>query len=341
MPLPLTARGWAQQLVHQLSPSVRAALAADPKRAIVEQLGLRVQTGDPGLGRGFGGWCDGLSITADDRIIYRPTPYSRRENFTLLHEAGHHHSEHDEALLNWAHQRPDPEQELERISDFFAATLLLPQAVVQRVLAGDPVGSRHLPLLYQESSASREVCAISLADELGCEGFVALVDLTSKTVNFAARAGETRPAPWRDDPLPAGHPLHRLQPGQDRRGDAWWPYPGGQRRSFYFDAAADDRRVYAVFAEHDLWGITRLHLTDPVPHHVGRGYQATFHCPTCQATRTTRRFPCSACEKPECPVCHECDCHRRARTERTATCRKCGMTMSARLVVNGQCVDCA
>lgn len=75
MPLPLTARGWAQQLVHQLSPSVRAALAADPKRTIVEQLGLRVQTGDPGLGRGFGGWCDGLSITADDRIIYRPTPY--------------------------------------------------------------------------------------------------------------------------------------------------------------------------------------------------------------------------------------------------------------------------
>jgi hypothetical protein len=29
-------------------------------------------------------------------------------------------------------------------------------------------------------------------------------------------------------------------------------------------------------------------------------------------------FQCSACGKPECPVCHECDCHRRTRTERTA-----------------------
>jgi hypothetical protein len=341
MATPRTARGWAQQLVHQLSPIVRAALATDPKCAIVEHLGLRIQPGDPGVDRGFGGWCDGLSITADDRIIYQPTPYSRRENFTLLHEAGHHHSEHDEALLNWAHQRPDPEQELERISDYFAATLLLPQALVQRVLAGDPVAARHLPLLYQQSNASREVCAIALADQLGCEGFIALVDLTTQTISFAARAGETRPAPWRDDPLPAGHLLRRLQPGRDRRGEAWWPYPGGQRRSFYLDAAVDDRRAYAVFAEHDLWGITRLHLADPVPHHAGRGYQATFHCSTCQATRTTRRFPCSVCGKPECPVCHECDCHRRARTERMATCCKCRMTMNARLVVNGRCVDCS
>ncbi len=238
-------------------------------------------------------------------------------------------------------QRPDPEQELERISDYFAATLLLPQELVHGVLAGDAVAARHLPLLYQQSNASREVCAIALAGQLGCEGFVALVDLASQMISFAARAGATRPAPWRDEPLPAGHPLYRLRPGQDRRVEAWWPYPGGRRRSFYLDAVADSRRVYAVFAEHDLWGIARLHLADPVPHHPGSGYQATFHCPTCQATRATRRFPCPVCGQPECPVCHECDCHRRARTQRTATCRKCGLTVNARLVVNGRCVDCA
>jgi IrrE N-terminal-like domain len=170
MSAPRSARGWAQQLVHQPSPTVRAALATDPKRAVVEHLGLRIRHGAPGVDRGFGGWCDGLSVTDDDQIIYQPTPSSRRENFTVLHEAGHHLSERDERLLNWAHQRPDPGQELERISDYFAAAILPPQELIQRVLAGGPVEAQHLPLLYQQSTASREVCAIALADQLGCEG---------------------------------------------------------------------------------------------------------------------------------------------------------------------------
>src|SRR5919204_7037503 len=44
--------------------------------------------------------CSSPTMTASST---HPRPYSRRENLTLLGEAGHHRNEQDEALLNWAH----------------------------------------------------------------------------------------------------------------------------------------------------------------------------------------------------------------------------------------------
>ena len=46
-----------------------------------------------------------------------------------------------------------------------------------------------------------------LAQLLPCDGFVALVDTTTSSIFFSARARDTRPYVWKGDPVRAGHPL--------------------------------------------------------------------------------------------------------------------------------------
>ena len=73
-----------------LTPQVRVGFAADPITVLRDGLDLKVQQA-PHLAqrRGDGGACDGVSFLQDRVILFAPTPYSRRENFTLAHELGH------------------------------------------------------------------------------------------------------------------------------------------------------------------------------------------------------------------------------------------------------------
>ena len=334
----MNAEDAADRLIARIPIAIRAALANDPKGVMERHYGLRIQPTRTPPRRGQGGLCDGMSIRSQQLVLYVPTPNSRRQNFTLLHELGHLLFESDEDLLVWAADREHPSRTVEDVCDRVAASLLLPLAVLDQVLGGHRPTASHLVTLYERSQASREVCAIALSRRLGCEGFVAIVDRTESRVSFAARTADTRPYAWRGDLVPVGQPLRTIGLNSAMRREAWWAFPNGDKRAFYLDAISDDKRVYAILAEADLWGIASLHVRDPGERRSSGGFSAPVLCTLCGFEGVTSRFPCPDCHKPYCPKCGKCECYRRAQHE--GVCRACREKVPIRRLVNGVCNDC-
>ena len=237
------------RLLAAIPAEAKRDLADSPEVGIQRHFSLTIEAAPSFASRGNGGWCDGSSITDSGIILYRPTN-SRRENFTLLHELAHHLIANDEACLNWLADRPESLRELEQLCDCLAAALLIPRQLIDTALAGRPPSATTLDKLYGSSQGSRSACAVALAQRLPCDGFVALVDTTTSSIFFSARARDTRPYGWKGDAVPAGHPL-RVAPVAEKA-VTWWPYPEGEHRQFYLSAMAEGDLIYAVFAENDL-----------------------------------------------------------------------------------------
>ena len=337
---PTSPRRWADRLVCGLDAGVRAAIANDPRRAIEEQLGLRViEQGTLGE-RGNGGWCDGLSIIDEGVIFFAPTANSKRANFTLCHEVAHYliEGDTDSETLDWVADQTDPDQVIEHVCDLVASRLLVPDAMVTNVLEAVGPGGPAVAELFSRSEASREVCTIALADRLSCDGFIALVNRDEDVVTFASRAHEGRPYPPRRAPVPAGHPLLRLSDGESATAEAWWPWPDGTRQPFYQSASRDGRWVYAVLAAHDLWQVTQFHPA-PAERPTVTVPEGRLTCP-CGYRGAARGFPCSTCNKISCPQCHECDCDRKERIARKP-CKRCTVSVPvAQLDEDGYCTGC-
>ena len=332
-----TARLWADRLVNGIDSHLRARLATEPLATLVEA-GYRVEASS-GLDqrRGAKGWCDGLSFFENGTILYVHTPYSDRENFTILHEFGHLliEAEEDEDVLVWAADQPA--FVLEQVCDHVAAALLVPSSLVSTVLAGARPTGKAVSGLFQSSSASREVCAIAIARRLGCEGFVMVV--REGIVTFASRTGDTRPSPWRGDVVPTSHHLCRVDDGEELASVSSWQSPQGIPRPFYLSAFRDGRWTYAVFTEHDLWGIERLHLPDPTQVNRREITRRKVTC-DCGFSGSTVAFPCNTCHQRPCPQCGRCECDRREAREERAACRQCTIVVRAHLLVDGLCDNC-
>ena len=337
---PTSPKRWADRLVGGLAAGVRAAIANDPRDAIEEQLGLRVvEQGSLGE-RGNDGWCDGLSIIDEGVILFAPTANSKRANFTLCHEVAHYlvDEEADSETLDWVADQADPDRVIEHVCDLVASRLLVPDVMVAVVLEELGPGGPAVAELFARSKASREVCAIALADRLSCDGFIALVNLDEDMVTFASRAHEGRPYPSRRAPVPPGHPLLRLSDGESAAVEAWWPWPDGTRHPFYQSASRDGRWIYFVMAAHDLWQVTQFHPA-PVERPKAAMPEARLSC-SCGYRGTAQGFPCSVCHKISCPQCHECDCDRKERIARKP-CGHCFTSVPvAQLDANGYCTGC-
>jgi hypothetical protein len=331
----MTALTHARRLVSSIDPVLRAELAADPASAITRGWPLTVTPSTTFASRGSGGWCDGMSILDAGIILYRPTG-SRRENFTLLHELAHHLVDKDDQCLSWLADLKDPARTREQVCDQVAAMLLLPSERVEEALAGGRPTAGALLRLYHGTQASRSACAVALTGRLPCDGFVAIIERETQSVFFAARARDTRPYAWRDDPVPAAHPLRRLDP--PTAAVAWWPYPDGERRQYFMSTSADNSYTYAVFAELNLWGIAGFHIPQEV--REDRGYSGFVDCASCGYKGSTRSWPCRTCGQPPCPRCEECDCDRQARRVELAPCGKCWISVRSNLLVNGLCPNC-
>lgn len=331
----MSAPRHVERLLAAIPVDAKRDLADSPEVGIQLHFSLTIEAARSFAARGNGGWCDGSSITEAGIILYRPTS-SRRENFTLLHELAHHLVANDDACLNWLADRPEPLRELEQMCDHLAAALLIPRELVDTALAGRPPSAATLDGLYDLSQGSRSASAVALAQRLPCDGFVALVDTTTNSLFFSARAHDTRPYAWKGDPLPAGHPL-RVTPVPEKA-MTWWPYPDGERRQFYLSALAEGDLVYAVFAENDLWNVAKLHFSD-----VGRpdrGYHGTINCRTCGYSGNTRWWPHDVCGEGTCPRCGECGCDRRVRQQRMGRCRICTVSVLEHLLVDDVCPGC-
>ena len=266
----------------------------------------------------------------------RPTE-TRREHFTLLHEYAHLLIAKDSVVLNWLADRDNPAWEIERLCDEIAATLLVPDDVLNKVVGTGPIKGQHLLDLFQAiPAASQVVCGIALSRRLGCTGAILMTDRRTHTVVHAALVGEPDVYPRTDQALPDGHPLRGIQPGGHICRKSFWTTPWGVRRDYYLDAAASTKRTYAVLADLDLWAIERLHLTPPTAQDTPRP-SAHMAC-SCGFEGVATGWPCTACGQPYCPRCKNCDCARRASL--TGLCDRCYLAAPHADLTAGVCSGC-
>lgn len=333
-----TPQRLADCLMAPLDSAAKGLFWRDPKKATSECFGLSLRPArNLGDRRASGGWCDGLSFTKCGVILYAPTPLSRRENFTIAHELGHHllDANDDDDFWDWLGDHPNPGHFKEETCDAIASRLLLPRDRLSTMLIGRRPGGTDILKLYRNFQASREACAIAIAERIGCDGFVLLAKADASKVTFASRLGEFRPSPWRDDPIPQTHSLRSLQAGSTQVHESWWPKGNGERVRYYQNAVRDEGDwIYAVFAVNDLWNAAKLHLPASEPTPIKR-FQIVC---SCGYQRSTTEFPCPKCHKAPCPKCG-CDCDRRARLP-TGTCDSCLMIVRNHLLVEGLCDGC-
>lgn len=329
------------RIVDAISQPIRAAIASNPAEALTVEFGLKVQA-EPQLGlqRHGGGACDGVSFIRDGVVLYAPSPWSRRENFTLTHELGHWLVSRDPDSIDWLADQNDPDRMLELLCDRIAQKLLLPEDLIDSVLDGQPVRASFIRELHEASSASEPVCAIALAARLPGHGAVLIADLETKMVSYSSiRTGkdDSWPAvyPWPGAEVPPGHPLRGLRTGATMARKSFWRAPWGTEQPYYMDAVADDRRIYAVLSATDIWMSERFHSDEPFQ--VDKRPWREVRC--CGKTITVRGFPCAVCNEPHCPDCGHCRCDRIMRTQ--ILCNSCFIMYPSHLVIAGRCADCS
>lgn len=326
-------------LLDTIPARTREHFAADPLRAL-QSTGLTVEAVDGPLdSRAEGGLCDGTSFLDDRVVLYRPTPSSRRENFTFGHELGHYVVDRDEALMDWLADQQDPMLLIETLCDRIAAALLLPTTTVQEAMGNEPISSVTVLDLFERSLASRPACAIAIAAKLPHLGAAVILDPATATVTFSSvrpdpDQGWPAVIPWAGQAIPAGHPLKTLTPGARFTRKSFWESPWGKRESFYIDAVHDGRRIIAICSDTDLWNCEKLHVDTP------REYSArpvrTVIC--CGTRAEVRGYPCATCGGGYCKTCGRCKCQK--ATQDDQQCRSCFMLYKPYLLVDGRCENC-
>jgi hypothetical protein len=318
----MTFKLHASRLVAAVPGNIRQALAADPEGTLARMPGVHVapvrQLRDS---RGAGGWCDGVSLTTDRVICYAPSPGSRRQNFTLMHELGHLLIDEDDSALDWLADRPDPSSDLERLCDTIAAEILLPPSAVTRVLGGSAPVPGHLRQLYAASQASEEVCAITLAGRLPGRGAIALIHRRTATVAFAASSGWPPLPISRGLPVPPRHPIRDL--GTRQRWNGWttpdfglaFTDPPGQyilspETLLRAEAEAGSRRTTAILLDTtgDVGQATTGRRLAGDPRRSTAPAPDQLICAVCGHAAPRNHYPCEECGVPPCPECGRCRC---------------------------------
>lgn len=320
----MTIKAHARRLVASIPHKARQALALDPARGLAQQFDVRiVPIEELRERRGAGGWCDGVSLTMDRVICYAPSPGSRRQNFTLIHELGHILIAEDSDTLDWLADRPNPDSDQERLCDAIATGILLPEQTINQILAGAAPTTDHLYQLYTSSQASEEVCAIALAARLPVRGAFVLIRRQTATVAFAASNGwPPLPIP-RGLAIPARHPLREL--GTRQRWTGWTTadlrlaltkLQASSSSSFHtedflqVDAVAGPRRTTALLLDvslaRDFGGGDQ-----PETYTIDSKPQSTlpaYICLECGNKVASDSYKCDECGVAPCRSCGRCRC---------------------------------
>ncbi|HET7477107.1 MAG TPA: ImmA/IrrE family metallo-endopeptidase [Dermatophilaceae bacterium] len=314
-----TRRDHARRLVEALEPAQRAAIASHPITGI-ESLGYTV-VAEPALTsqRGAGGLCDGLSFAKHNTVMYSPTPGSKKENFTLLHEVGHILVERDDDALNWLADRDDPDSEVERLCEEIAADLVVPKGMLDDLVGTGPITGEDLKKLVAQSAASGPACAIALSTKLSSGAVVIIDRANSRVIHSALRGDSLKVYPWKHGDVRPNHPLLSLKPGNTMTRKTHWTDEWERRQDFYVSAAATEKRIYAVFSTSDLWGVDKFHGGQALPQKSAAPRLGKL-C-RCGFAGTATGWPCNRCGHQFCPRCGDCDCQRRDNAQ--GTCSRC------------------
>lgn len=335
----MTLLAHAKRVVAALPHALRAQLREEPRSAL-SNLGVRVVdvpelTGDPDRGER---WCDGLVLHDENTILIAPTPNSRRESFTVLHEYAHMLVEDDDDAIDWLVDRPDPDRDREALCNEIASRILIPESEVTAVVGSGPLRARHVQELHRRNPhASQMACVVALARRLPCAGAIVLTDRQDNRVVFASTGGDLDVRPRREVAVPPNHPLRRVTPSTPLTARSFWAEPWGESRELYLDATASDRRTYSIMLVNDVWGISDFHPEQPQTVRPDRPAQHV-RC-WCGVDREVSGWPCDSCKRVFCPSCGRCDCQRRDAL--LVRCRECTVSVAANDITNGLCSNCA
>jgi Zn-dependent peptidase ImmA (M78 family) len=297
----------ARRLATALGDDQRTALSGDP-RGFLQAMGIRVRPLQHVPASEMCA-CDGAYFPYPfPNIAYAPTPGSRRQNFTLAHEFGHHLIRGNDDVLSALHDLDENAGRVaeERVCHAFASLILVPDQVIEQILAGRPPEARHLREVFTASSASLEACAVRLAEYLPANGYVAIVEPTDRRIRFASPSPGASYQWGRHTPLPAQHPLWRVHASGAFRGQGQVVWASGSRMSLWLDAVADGNLVHAVFSETRYWGGEGLSLLDQPPT-AARPTAMSGSCRHCGAD-TWGYTACPKCDDVRCRLCGCCGC---------------------------------
>jgi hypothetical protein len=303
-----------------------AALRNDPFGALMHDPAIAVAIEDDLVDTGCGG--GGYYRPSPPTIHLHPAT-SRRDNFTLLHELGHHlqqwHDQWGYVLIDMA--ASDRRTIEEAVCDQFAAHVLLPVGEADRratslhpadVMAG----------LFARSKASRSATLQRVRKMLPAESrwILAVADLDGVVITSATTYGDAPP------------PKDFAQEGF--RSVAAEALQSAVRREFHegieyrTGMVLDDMRVEAALDFEERYVFVALRPTTA----NGTG-TATFpvqECsnPACDSTFASRDSVgrCATCQGFKCPHCHRCGC---AVFQRPAMCATCFMPYTPAEMASG------
>jgi hypothetical protein len=329
-------RSEAQRLLEEIPAEYWLELAEDPAEwvpALFDGLSVGARSASPGGGR-----CavDGTYDPGPPpRIHYADDVTLARQRFTVLHELGHHLIEYDDRLNDL--DIPDVQRRDEEICNEVAASVLLPDDLVEAVIPLDFAAEEVARLHARAGHASRAACCVAAVRRLHHHGCVILGD-PDGTANFVAHHPAT---PWRiargtyqgDESLllRAGRMGHVRDITQVRFAN------GNTSSNVHGDAySAPDGWVFmvAVADTHSPW-VKTLNFGTPA-----REDREVVECGRCDHAFTPWWAPCRRCGDYECPRCHHCSCGRAAVS--TKRCRSCTQLKAVHLFPGGGdlCTDC-
>lgn len=330
----------AEFVLRAVSAAHRSHFAEDPLQSLSADFGLRAhEVPEIAAARDDGGFCDGTSFIEDGVILYAPTPYSRRQNFTLAHELGHVLIERCEPVLDWVADADIDGVLLETLCDRIAQQLLLPEAAIDAVVGAEPPSAMHVRELFEGTSASEPVCMIAIAKRIRGLGAIALVDRVTGEVSAASvrpdlERGWPEVFPWRGQSLRAGHRFLSREEGQTFIERERWKNRWGNEAEFFINGLVGPTKLILAFAESNIWD---RGSADPF---LERDFSTQLllrgHC--CGEPFETRGYPCPSCRGPFCPACKQCRCDK--TSARAVTCNECFTQRPAHLVEGGVCDTC-
>lgn len=305
-----------------VDPELLQALLVNPAAALRQHSGVMVlsvpesQT-DTGCSVA-GGY---VSDTMPPTLAVATSVSAGRQDFTLLHEFGHHLQRTRFELMDALLEQSDEGRALEENAcDAFAAGILLPAADVAACIGGEGPTAGSVAALWARSRASRQAACVRAAQTLRSPGHVLLLDDTG-AVQFDAAHGlppVRRRSSQADVPLIA----QALRTGHRATGQLQLRYRDGIEGQVLHAQIADLEGYLVVVAVTDTVPWTRFAppSTDTGPSVAERS------CEHCGHDFTTFDASCETCRTPKCPECARCACPPRLAEQ---TCTACWLKLTS------------
>lgn len=262
----------------------------------------------------------------------------RRQQFTLLHELGHHIQKTNIDLGTRVVEHRKPEAFEDACCDAFAAQLLLPDDLIDAHISSRGPSVRTATELFETSNASRAAICVRLSNRLQSPGAVAVLD-ENGLVTFAAAAGGLYPPARHSDQI--ANPLVRaaLESGEDSRtfarDDAQiWYRDGHASERLYGQAAWAGNRLFLIMVAYSAPWLAMSPPRDGTAQYTNDRWEQCEHC-----NKTfVIGFICRKCKQPRCPSGH-CGC----TTKTQKTCTECFLQKRGNQFAPGSkvCLECA